>query len=184
MTYKEWEKTFLTGDDKSGLHEIPSDDTIKVEEVKVEEVQTPEPIVEPIEYKEPVHADYLTEVFGITGAYSKRDVPSGLTNSFVKVANPHVVKTEIPRITEELQAHIGECITEKSFVSTSVIATKNIMKDKAVLFRIQAKKGTHCYLPVNRKESECIFADNSKLYIRDVQWDDQSRKWIITAEIE
>lgn len=274
MTYKEWEKSFLTGDDKSGLQEIPADDTIKVEEVKVEEVQTPEPIVEPIEYKEPVHADYvrllhgsqkavslddrmqiakhekpdgsqnggyvattnystinsnmrndgysgnqlddddrktieslrtaisayeldddfimtryvnadyLTEVFGITGAYNKRDIPSKLANSFVNVANPYVVKTEIPRITEELQSLIGECITEKAFISTSVIPTKNIMKDKAVLFRIQAKKGTHCYLPVNRKESECIFADSSKLYIRDVQWDDQSRKWVITAEIE
>lgn len=277
MTYKEWEKSFLTGDDKSGLQEIPADDTIKVDETKVEtvqEVQTPEPVSEHIEYKEPVHADYvrllhgsqkavslddrmqiakhekpdgsqnggyvattnystinsnmrndgysgnqlddddrktieslrtaistyeldddfimtryvnadyLSEVFGITGSYNKRDIPSKLVNSFVNVANPYVVKTEIPRITEELQALIGECITEKAFISTSVIPTKNIMKDKAVLFRIQAKKGTHCYIPVNRKESECIFADNSKLYIRDVQWDDQSRKWVITAEIE
>ena len=281
MTYKEWEKSFLTGDDKSGLQEIPADDTIKVDETKVEvvqEVQTPETIVElvsePIEYKEPVHADYvrlmyesqkavslddrmqiarhekpdgsqnggyvattnystinsnlrsdgftgnqlddddrktieslrtaisqyqldddfimtryvngdyLSSVFGIkTKMWSKGELEN-ITDSITRISNPYVVKEAIPNITKELQARIGETITEKAFVSFSVLPNKNIMKSKSVLIRIQAKKGTNCYIPVNRKESEGIFADNSRFTLQDVQWDDVEKKWILTMSIE
>lgn len=130
-----------------------------------------------------VNADYLTSVFGIkTKTWSKGQLES-ISNSITSMGNPYVVKEGIPQITKDLQAKIGTCITEKSFLSTSVLPQKNIMKDKAVLFKICAKKGTHCYIPVNRKESECIFADDSKLFIKDVQYDD-TKKWIITVDIE
>lgn len=131
-----------------------------------------------------VNADYLTSVFGIkTKTWSKGQLES-ISNSITSMGNPYVVKEGIPQITKDLQAKIGTCITEKSFLSTSVLPQKNIMKDKAVLFKICAKKGTHCYIPVNRKESECIFADDSKLFIKDVQYDDNTKKWIITVDIE
>lgn len=130
-----------------------------------------------------VNADYLTSVFGIkTKTWSKGQLES-ISNSITSMGNPYVVKEGIPQITKDLQAKIGTCITEKSFLSTSVLPQKNIMKDKAVLFKICAKKGTHCYIPVNSKESECIFADDSKLFIKDVQYDD-TKKWIITVDIE
>lgn len=131
-----------------------------------------------------VNADYLTSVFGIKTKMWKKGELETISNSITKIGNPYVVKEGIPQITKELQAKIGTCITEKSFLSTSVLPQKNIMKDKAVLFKICAKKGTHCYIPVNRKESECIFADDSKLFIKDVQYDDNTKKWIITVDIE
>ena len=94
------------------------------------------------------------------------------------------MKEGIPNITKELQEHIGETITEKAFVSFSVVPNKNIMKNKSVRIDILAKKGTNCYIPVNRKESEGIFADCSGYVLRDVQWDETERKWILTMEIE
>lgn len=131
-----------------------------------------------------VNADYLTSVFRIKTKMWKKGELETISNSITKIGNPYVVKEGIPQITKELQSKIGTCITEKSFLSTSVLPQKNIMKDKAVLFKIRAKKGTHCYVPVNRKESECIFADDSKLFIKDVQFDDNAKKWIITVDIE
>lgn len=131
-----------------------------------------------------VNADYLTSVFGIKTKMWKKGELETVSNSITKIGNPYVVKEGIPQITKELQSKIGTCITEKSFLSTSVLPQKNIMKDKAVLFKVCAKKGTHCYVPVNRKESECIFADDSKLFIKDVQFDDNVKKWIITVDIE
>lgn len=130
-----------------------------------------------------VNGDYLSSVFGIQAKRSSKSTLENIGDSITKIANPYVVKTEIPRITKELQDRIGETITEKAFVSFSVIPNKNIMKSKSVLIKIQAKKGTNCYIPVNRKESEGIFADGSRLTLRDVQWADVERKWILTMDI-
>lgn len=131
-----------------------------------------------------VNADYLSSVFGVkTKIWAKGNLED-ITDSITRIGNPYVVKTAIPDITKQLQAHIGECITERAFVSASVLPNKNIMHDKSVLFRINAKKGTKCFVTSNRKESECIFADNSKLFITDVQFDEDARKWIFTVDIE
>lgn len=131
-----------------------------------------------------VNGDYLSSVFGIkTKMWSKGELEN-ISDSITRISNPYVVKEAIPNITKELQEHIGETITEKAFVSFSIIPNKNIMKNKSVKINILARKGTHCYIPNNRKESEGIFADGSSYLLRDVQWDDTERKWILTMEIE
>lgn len=131
-----------------------------------------------------VNGDYLSSVFGIkTRMWSKGELEN-ITDSITRISNPYVVKESIPNITKELQEHIGETITEKAFVSFSVVPNKNIMKSKSVKINLLAKKGTNCYIPVNRKESEGIFADGSGYVLRDVQWDETERKWILTMEIE
>lgn len=131
-----------------------------------------------------VNADYLTSVFGIKTKMWEKGKLEPIGDSITRIGNNYVIKTGIPQITSELQAQIGKRITEKSFVSASVVPNKNIMKDKSVMFKIRAKKGTNCYVPVNRKESEIIFADNSELIMQDVVFDDTIRKWIITVDIE
>lgn len=130
-----------------------------------------------------VNADYITSVFGIKGKEYARGEEEKLTNFFTRLANPYIRNQEIPRITKELQSMVGREITEKAFISTSAFPDKNIMKDKAVMFNIKAKKGTNCYVAKNRKESECIFGDGSKLTIADVSWNEISRQWIIDAII-
>ena len=131
-----------------------------------------------------VNGDYLSSVFGVkTRMWSKGELEN-ITDSITRISNPYVVKESIPNITKELQEHIGETITEKAFVSFSVVPNKNIMKSKSVKINLLAKKGTNCYIPVNRKESEGIFADGSGYVLRDVQWDETERKWILTMEIE
>lgn len=131
-----------------------------------------------------VNADYLSSVFGIKGRYNSRDDFETLTNSITQVANPYVVKTEIPRITEELKEWIGKKIEpDKAFVSTSIIPDKNIMKDKAVLFNIKAPKGTHAYLPENRKESECILGENTTFVIENVEYNVIGRKWVFDVVV-
>ena len=131
-----------------------------------------------------VNGDYLSSVFGIkTRKWSKGELED-IADSITRISNPYVIKEGIPSITKELQEHIGETITEKAFVSFSVVPNKNIMKSKSVRIDILAKKGTNCYIPVNRKESEGIFADGSGYVLRDVQWNETERKWILTMEIE
>ena len=131
-----------------------------------------------------VNGDYISSVFGIKTRMRSKGELEDITDSITRISNPYVVKEGIPNITKELQEHIGETITEKAFVSFSVVPNKNIMKSKSVRIDILAKKGTNCYIPVNRKESEGIFADGSGYVLRDVQWDETERKWILTMEIE
>lgn len=130
-----------------------------------------------------VNADYLSKMFGVKGAISKRGDLETLGNMFVEIANPYVRNNEIPRITKELQEWVGKSIKEKAFVSTSFIRDKNIMKDKAVLFEIHAPKGTQAYIPQNRKESECLLADGTEYVIEKIEFSELVRKWIITVKI-
>ena len=130
-----------------------------------------------------VNADYLSKMFGVKGAISKRSELETLGNMFVEIANPYVRNNEIPRITKELQDWVGKSIKEKAFVSTSFIRDKNIMKDKAVLFEIHAPKGTQAYIPQNRKESECLLADGTEYIIEKIEFSELVRKWIITVKI-
>ena len=50
-------------------------------------------------------------------------------------------------------------------MSTSGVAEKNVMKDKAVYMRISVPSGTHGYITTNNKESEIIFGQGSKIRI-------------------
>lgn len=131
-----------------------------------------------------VNADYISDIFDIRCRTWKTAPDEPVVNSIVKMGNSYVRDVTIPKITKELKDHIGETINEKGFLSTSILSQKNIMKDKAVRINVLANKGTHCYIPVNRKESECIFEDGIDMLIRDVDWDDEERKWVLTFEIK
>lgn len=131
-----------------------------------------------------VNADYLTSVFGVTGAVSSRELPNILDNNFVTWSNPYIINKEIPRITKELNSMLGKTIQEDAFVSTSIVKSKNIMKDKAVLLEIHAPAGTHAYVPKNRKESECILGDHTTYVLEKVEWNGIEKKWILTYKVK
>lgn len=124
-----------------------------------------------------VNADYLTSVFGVKfNPFGKGE--ETIHNSIVEAAN---FKRFIPKITEDMQSFVGKTITEKAFVSTSLLDEKNIMQNKPVVFLIEAPKGTNCYIPKNRKESECILGDNTQLFIRNIEFNPTENKWIVNA---
>ncbi len=131
-----------------------------------------------------VNGEYLTDVFGVKGAKYSRDIPEALDNLFTTLSNPYVVNDEIPRITQELRGFIGkEMPPNKAFLSTSLQRDRNIMRDKAVLFEIHAPSGTHCYIPKNKKESECILGENQRMLIENVEFSALVQKWIFTVRI-
>lgn len=124
-----------------------------------------------------VNADYLTSVFGVKfNPFGKGE--ETIHNSIVEAAN---FKRFIPKVTEDMQPFVGKVITEKAFVSTSLLDEKNIMQNKPVMFLIEAPKGTNCYIPKNRKESECILGDNTQLFIRSIEFNPTENKWIVNA---
>lgn len=131
-----------------------------------------------------VNADYLTAVFGVKGQINSRAKFETLYNDFVTIANPHVRKVEIPRITKELQGFINRKLDpERAFISVSALPEKNIMKGKPVILKIRAKRGTHCYVSDNRKESKCVFKDGAIFEPIEVDFDEVERKWIFTMDL-
>lgn len=123
-----------------------------------------------------VNGDYLTEVWGIE---NPRD--GGVITNYFPIADN--LQKYIPQITKSIQQHIGEVVSDKAFLSTSGVRDKNIMKDKPVLFEILAPKETPCYITKNRKESECILADNIPIRIEDVEYSELAHKWIIKGRV-
>lgn len=110
-----------------------------------------------------VNADYLSSVFDIT---DKRGNRLGNTDLNIKW---HGASDTIDSVVSKLnESAVGTVITEDAFLSASALKDKNVMKDKPVRLSISAVKGTHCYIPDNRKESEAIFADKSQMYISNV----------------
>lgn len=87
-------------------------------------------------------------------------------------------------ILDELKKHVGESISDKAFLSTSVVRGQNIMKDKLVLYEIKAPKETHCYVTKNRAESECILGENTKLVIEKVEYIGLIQKFVFTMRVE
>ena len=131
-----------------------------------------------------VNGEYLTDVFGVKGAKHSRGIPEALDNLFTTLPNSYVVNDEIPRITQELRGFIGkEMLPDKAFLSTSLQRGRNIMQDKAVLFEIHAPSGTHCYIPKNKKESECILGENQRMLIENVEFSALVQKWIFTVRV-
>lgn len=109
-----------------------------------------------------VNADYISFVFGIK-------TESGEILSNYNLTDGYRRGKLVEQVVEKIKGGKGKTITEEAFISTSLLNHKNIMQDKAVRITIRAPKGTRCYIPKNKKESECILADNTKLYITDAQ---------------
>lgn len=112
-----------------------------------------------------VNADYLKPVFGIDVDYMDMELRPDAKDSNKKRQN----------IVQSLKDKVDTEFTEKAFVSTSIIKDNNIMTDKSVRLTINAPKETHCYIPKNKRESECILGENSRFYITDIKESDDGK---------
>lgn len=106
-----------------------------------------------------VNADYISSVFGT------RNENGEILGNMELECRKKVMQAAV----EDVRKKIGTMVSNNAFISTSMIKEKNIMQDKSVRITISAVKGTHCYVPTNRKESEVIFGDNTDLYITDAK---------------
>lgn len=98
-----------------------------------------------------VSTDALEAITGIRMPMATLSMSS--EEYFAKVA-------EIPSLIPS-----GHIYTEKAFLSTSGVFTKNVMQSKGIVLNIKAPKGTNCYVTTNYKESEIIFGQGTKLKI-------------------
>lgn len=107
-----------------------------------------------------VNADYLSNVFGIMD-------DSGLLLGNSDILWDKKGKTK-DRILNEVRKKLGTTNIEYAFVSTSMIPSKNVVSNgKAVRLTLKAEANTHCYVPKNKKESECILGDGTEYRFDD-----------------
>ena len=129
-----------------------------------------------------VNSTELTRLWGIRDPRPPRpDRSATIHNNFFNLVG---TKKYAQPILDELKKHVGESISDKAFLSTSVVRDKNIMKDKLVLYEIKAPKETHCYVTKNRAESECILGENTKLVIEKVEYIGLIQKFVFTMRVE
>lgn len=126
-----------------------------------------------------VNSTELTRLWGIRDP--RPDRSATIHNDFFNLVG---TKKYAQPILDELKKHVGESISDKAFLSTSVVRDKNIMKDKLVLYEIKAPKETHCYVTKNRAESECILGENTKLVIEKVEYIGLIQKFVFTMRVE
>lgn len=99
--------------------------------------------------------DWIEGAFGIKGKNHLYDFETDI--------KPNAdVKKQIESILK------GKTITENQFLSCSVNEDKNFFNSFGVRLEIHAPKGTNCYFPDNKEESECILDIGQKLNILDV----------------
>ena len=132
----------LNDDDKKTvkiLREAISKNTLKKDTILIRNVQP----------------DWIEGVFGIKGKNHLFDFETDI--------KPNAdVKKQIESILK------GKTITENQFLSCSVNEDKNFFNSFGVRLEIHAPKGTNCYFPDNKEESECILDIGQKLNILDV----------------
>ncbi|WP_147623953.1 phage minor capsid protein [Treponema denticola] len=132
----------LNADDKETvkiLREAISKNTLKKDTILIRNVQP----------------DWIEGVFGIKGKNHLFDFETDI--------KPNAdVKKQIESILK------GKTITESQFLSCSVNEDKNFFNSFGVRLEIHAPKGTNCYFPDNKEESECILDIGQKLNILDV----------------
>ena len=68
-------------------------------------------------------------------------------------------KSIVERINKEF---IGSIITDKGFMSASVVPEKNVFGGSDVTFTLLAKEGTHAFISDNKRESEIVFAHGTE----------------------
>lgn len=74
---------------------------------------------------------------------------------------------------------------EKGFLSTSGVASNNVMTDKSIKMLIKAPKGTPSYVTTNYKESEIIFNENTTLHLVNAYIENPRQAgWKIVLECE
>lgn len=127
-----------------------------------------------------VNGSELYRLWKVKNPYPYGD-EKNIPNNFFELRNH---EKYVRPIIDELKKHIGETISDKGFLSTSVVPSKNIMQDKLVVYEIKAPKETHCYITKNRKESECILGENTKLVIEKVEYISLVHKIRFTLRVE
>lgn len=132
----------LNADDKETvkiLREAISKNTLKKDTILIRNVQP----------------DWIEGAFGIKG--------KNHLYRFETDIKPNAdVKKQIESILK------GKTITENQFLSCSVNENKNFFNSFGVRLEIHAPKGTNCYFPDNKEESECILDIGQRLNILDV----------------
>ena len=108
-----------------------------------------------------VNDDYISSKFGVFREDGSKLAGYELTQGYKR-------GKVLQQAIEAIKKKIGTTISSDAFMSTSMLKSKNLMSDKNVRLTIRAVKGTHCYAPTNKRESELIFGDDTKLYITDV----------------
>ena len=122
-----------------------------------------------------VNGDYLTSVLGMRDVYGDE-----LDNYSVLYPNAR----EAAHLKKTAPNHIGKVITEKAFLSASIVPDKNIFKNKAVKFELKAAKGTNAFVTTNMTESECVMGGSEEgvsLYINKMSYNDSTHQIIIEA---
>lgn len=122
-----------------------------------------------------VNGDYLTSVLGMRDVYGDE-----LDNYSVLYPNAR----EAAHLKKTAPNHIGKVITEKAFLSASIVPDKNIFKNKAVKFELKAAKGTNAFVTTNMTESECVMGgseEGASLYINKMSYNDSTHQIIIEA---
>ena len=100
-----------------------------------------------------VNANYLTHMFNIN---DRRDGGT-LENNFIYRSK------DVQHVMDSLKDIIGNDYHEKAFISTSMIPSKNVVSEgKAICFIFKTPADTNCYIPKNKKESECILGENTR----------------------
>lgn len=99
-----------------------------------------------------IKPQWLESRFGIKGKYGLDDFAADIKDD----------TTVIKQIESTLP---GKMVVENKFLSCSVDATRNYFNKYGVTIEIHAPKGTHCYFPNNKPESEAILDIGQKLKI-------------------
>lgn len=99
-----------------------------------------------------IKPQWLESRFGIKGKYGLDDFATDIKDD----------TTVIKQIESTLP---GKTVVENKFLSCSVDATRNYFNKYGVTIEIHAPKGTHCYFPNNKPESEAILDIGQKLKI-------------------
>ena len=122
-----------------------------------------------------VNFDYLSSVFGIT-----LDNGETLQNYMRDEMSIEAKKY----ILEKFKKFEGTKVTEKAYLSTSMIPEANCMNFKPVRFIIKAAKETKGYVTLNKAESEFIMPRGTSMVLDSISYDDAQDIYVVDASIE
>ena len=121
-----------------------------------------------------VAAGYLTSVYGVKGLNGEV-----LSDDVIKGYS----KEERIQLEKNMQSIVGEKMTEKGFMSASVVPWMNIFFARKVQIVIKAPIGSKYYITHNVVESEAVFPLDTELTLESVKYSAKKKKYIIVASV-
>ena len=121
-----------------------------------------------------VSADYLTNVFGVKALNGET-----LTDDMVK----NYTDAEKQQLEDNLQSIVGYKMTEKGFMSASILPYVNIIFGRTVEIIIKVPAGSKYYVSHNVVESEAVFLTNTQLTVDSVEYNESKEKYTIIATL-